>query len=82
MTSILEKLANSSTKLEALVSSLHNKEVGEAETSKLINNSIESSLGIEFYSILIESLSELDKLRNFEQNVNNIFSKLTYIPVI
>ncbi|ATY76409.1 hypothetical protein CVS41_04250 [Aeromonas veronii] len=58
MTSILEKLANSSTKLEALVSSLHNKEVGEAETSKLINNSIESSLGIEFYSILIESLSE------------------------
>lgn len=69
MTSVLEKLASSSTKLEVLVSSLHNKEVGEAETSKLINDSIKSSLGVEFYSILIEALNE--SLWDDEDTENN-----------
>ncbi|MFA0500226.1 DUF4062 domain-containing protein, partial [Vibrio sp. 10N.222.46.A1] len=39
MTTILEKLAGSSTKLEVLVSSLHDNSVGEDNTSKLLEKS-------------------------------------------
>ncbi|PQJ84502.1 DUF4062 domain-containing protein, partial [Aliivibrio sifiae] len=56
MASILNKLAGSSSKLEVLVGSLHDKEVGKDETSKLLEESKLFSNCIEFYSGLIKNL--------------------------
>lgn len=57
MNSVLAKLADSSSKLELLVSSLHDKEVGKDETSKLIKNADNFLNCVEFYSILLRKLN-------------------------
>jgi hypothetical protein len=56
LSSILVKLAGSSSKLEVLVSSLHDKELGKAETSKLLNESREYSDCVHFLTILLTTL--------------------------
>lgn len=56
MASILDKLAGSSSKLEVLVSSLHDKEVGKDQTSKLIEESNQYKDCLEFYTKLLQSL--------------------------
>lgn len=56
MASILNKLAGSSSKLEILVGSLHDKEVGKDETFKLLEESKKFASCLEFYSKLLNNL--------------------------
>lgn len=77
MTSILAKLADSSSKLEVLVSSLHDKEVGKDATSKLINESVKIAHGIEFYSLLLSALYDsLWEIKGVREK-KDVFHKLT-----
>jgi len=81
MTSVLAKLSGSSSKLEVLVSSLHNKELGEAETSKLLEKSKKYTDGVEFYSILLKVLNEASwEINNKEEREAFIVESTRDIP--
>lgn len=59
MTSILSKLAGSSSKLEALVGSLHDQEVGEQKTKELIHHSEIRQATYNFYKLLFKQIGPL-----------------------
>lgn len=56
MASILEKLSSSSSKLEVLVSSLHDKELGKDKTEELIAESKQYKDWVDFYTVLLRWL--------------------------
>ncbi|MGF1849859.1 DUF4062 domain-containing protein [Vibrio lentus] len=58
ITTVLSKLSGSSSKLEALVSSLHDKEVGADETSKLIEKTQLDALCLDFFNIIFKAIGE------------------------
>lgn len=82
MTSILDRLSGSSSKLEVLVSSLHDKELGKDETSKLLDQSEQFADGVEFVSILLntlyDSLWEEDKESRYRilESETSLFSSV------
>ncbi|UXA00409.1 DUF4062 domain-containing protein [Vibrio splendidus] len=58
ITTVLSKLSGSSSKLEALVSSLHDKEVGADETSKLIEKTQLDEDCLEFFQLIFKAVDE------------------------
>ncbi|PTP30769.1 DUF4062 domain-containing protein [Vibrio splendidus] len=54
---VLDKLAGSSSKLEALIGSLHDKEVGPDQTAALIAQSKVRKNGLNFFGLLLSSLA-------------------------
>ncbi|CAK2822212.1 DUF4062 domain-containing protein [Vibrio crassostreae] len=65
MASILNKLAGSSSKLEALVGSLHDKEVGEDKTKEVLSESLALQHSIKFHATILDVLGhKIDVIDN------------------
>lgn len=71
MVSILDKLAGSSSKLEALVGSLHDKELGEGSTEKLVKATQIHDYATKFFDLIIKRSEEAHEI---EEHIPPLFS--------